>query len=369
MESAMAIPRQKHSMIQSAWHWAADSESWFQEMARRVSNWKGTQLRLSHEELFRSLLLRAAINKSPWLAHPCMSPLVNPKFGNHDAEARMAFWIAINSEVGLDALGSVDFDHPVDIFGQSGSFLASAGTHFFVDIGQSMPKGLAGPIPDPWGTALPERTAIGDLAVTSWWEHQPLTQRQELECNDNIVSLMRANHALRSTLPAAYAWYSGMTQVIVPLSAGGSGQFRSGSVSEIPGLVVVEITASYLLTLEALIHETAHLYFHFKELANPLIGTDGLKLYTSPLRVDPRPIRGIFLAYHALIYMCAFYEDWFAATTDRRCLEALDNLRPLRRDAGTTMASAEASLTDAGIDFLRICDALAGRDDAAIAQI
>jgi len=225
-----------------------------------------------------------------------------------------------------------------------------------------MPDGPPDPIPDPWGNALPDHAAVGDLAATAWWQREPLTESHGKQCRQDILALLKAQRALKSVLPAAHRWLTRMTRVVVPLGAGDPGQFRSGSVAGIPGLVMVEITGSYLLTLEALIHETAHLYFHFCEVSDPLIRADQTQLFTSPLRADPRPLRGIFLAYHALIYMRSFYRDWFAATGDGRCLEALDNLRPLCRDAGATMASAKTGLTYAGRAFLCQCDALADHD-------
>lgn len=343
------------------WRWVPETAPWFDALARRSADWTCAPLDISDEASFRSALADAVERRRAWLIHPCLSPLLDSRFGLHDAQARLAFWIAVHSDRPLGVFGSIRLARDVELFGPGGGFPVAAGEHSFADLAAMMPESPGGPVPDPWGQALPDQAAIGGLAETAWWSRGSHDERAANQCRDDIRALLKTQHALRTVLPDAFGWFSGMTRVVIPLRAGEGEQFRSGSVAGIPGLVVIEITRSHLLTLEALIHETAHLHFHFCELAVPLVRPDHERLYASPLRRDPRPLRGIFLAYHALIYMCALYRDWFAATGDARCVEALANLRPLLRDAGATVAGADAGLTDSGRAFLRRCDKLAER--------
>jgi HEXXH motif-containing protein len=61
--------------------------------------------------------------------------------------------------------------------------------------------------------------------------------------------------------------------------------------------------------LESIVHESAHLHLYMALAQEPLIDPDHDGHYKSPLRPDPRPLRGILLAYHALAYIAALFAD------------------------------------------------------------
>jgi HEXXH motif-containing protein len=217
--------------------------------------------------------------------------------------------------------------------------------------------------PDPWGDSLPDIAMAGDIGHAAWWARLPLSSSDESELAGDIRSLLVTQRLLRSMMPSTSAWLGAVTRVVVPLVRSQGGEFRSGSIAGIPGLVFVEMTRKQLLVLEALVHESAHLHFHIAEFNNDFIAAGHDGLYASPLRPDPRPLRGIFLALHALVYMCAFYKDWQRRTGDACATEARQDLLRHRDAAGAILRSARAHLSPAGDAYLTTCLDMAAADD------
>jgi len=255
------------------------------------------------------------------------------------------------------ALGTIDLAGDAIMFGRGGAFVVERGRHDLAALAREAPVSIYKPVPDPWGHSLPDRDMVGELGDCAWWSAPPSEEAGNAAFQASLAGLVFAQERLRETLPDTAKWLTNMAKVTVPLRKSTGNQFRSGSVAGLPGVVVVEVTDRPLLTMEALVHETAHLYFHFAEMADPFVRPGHDRLYASPLRRDPRPLRGIFLAYHALLYMCALYRALLQATGDQRCYEAFLQLSPLREDAGRTLADARAGLTAAGADLLATCEA------------
>lgn len=346
------------------WSWLPEPHDWFVHLGDCLDRWGVSPARVSADAPFRDALRAAAHERAPWLVHPCLSPLLEPRLRTHDAQVRLLVWTALNSGAPAADFGTISLHADCDLFAPGGSFAVSAGEHRISDLVASAPTDDFSPMPDPWGHTLPAFDAVGDLALTAWWGHVPATAHDHDQFRASVSGLLKAQSALQRVLPAAWHWFSAMTRVTIPLRKSEGGQFRSGTMAGIPGLVLVEITDQYLLTLEALIHETAHLHYHFAEIVTPFVAPHHAQHYASPLRRDPRPLRGIFLAYHALTYMCGLYRDWHIATGDPRCREAFDQLERLRHDAGDTMQSAADGLTEAGRDFLARCSAMAAATPA-----
>lgn len=304
-------------------------------------------------------IIRASDEQATWLLHPCLAPLVdNSSFDAWDAHVRLIAWVAAHSPQSGYNLGTITLPEDAWVWGHEGGLVAPKGKQTLGDIVAQMGIGMEVAVPDPWGDALPDRQVLEDLAANAWWEELPLAPDREMQLIHDLRAMFSAETSLKTVLPETARWMRNVTSVVIPLAQSGKATFRSGSVAGIPGLVAVEITHRELLTLEALIHESAHLYFHLAEASNPFIVEDHSDLYSSPLRTDPRPLRGIFLALHALIYMCGFYRSWHAKTGDERCLEALSHLRPLQDDAAETLHGASSALTAAGIAFLHTCSGL-----------
>jgi HEXXH motif-containing protein len=77
----------------------------------------------------------------------------------------------------------------------------------------------------------------------------------------------------------------------------------------LPGLIVSDPSGGPVLFLETIFHEAAHNYLFMGELIEPLVYQSHTQLYWSPFRNDPRPLTGIFYAYHAIVFICSYYKD------------------------------------------------------------
>lgn len=342
--------------MRACWQWRSDASAWFQRVRAAAEAWVPPRALGLDDASVRGALLHAAEHGERWLVHPVLAGLVDPRFSGRDLDSlRLVAWVAANTRTPLQ--GSVTVAEPTWVWGHEGTAVLEAGRHELSALPEvaGSPQPLA--VPDPWGDSFSHRADLGDLADHAWWNKSDDEVTEGLSAD--LRAVLAAMHALAETLPAASAWVHSVTQVVVPLASPPSPAFRSGTMAELPGVVLVEVTSQYLLTLEALVHESAHLHFHLEEMAAPFFPSEDSRLYSSPLRVDPRPLRGIFLAYHALAHMVAFYEDWFDATGDQRCLEALPELRAGRDDARHTLEEAAGTgLTDAGRRFLATCLAL-----------
>lgn len=134
----------------------------------------------------------------------------------------------------------------------------------------------------------------------------------------------------------------------------------SASYLEAAGVVYLTLHPRELTLVEALVHEFQH------NKLNLLLGLDRVlenqesELYTSPVRPDPRPLRGVLLAVHAFQPLIVLYDrliaaaagDQAAALVTRRdqivstchagCSVLLPNARPT--EAGTPLLEEIAAL-------------------------
>src|SRR5262249_11455340 len=105
------------------------------------------------------------------------------------------------------------------------------------------------------------------------------------------------------------AWASSITRLIVPLRPCADGRVRSSSFREELGIVFLDLSNPIPL-LESLIHESAHQHFYAFEACGALTPTDdGQPTFYSPLKKTNRPLRSVFLAYHALAHIAQLYCD------------------------------------------------------------
>jgi HEXXH motif-containing protein len=133
---------------------------------------------------------------------------------------------------------------------------------------------------------------------------------------------------------------------------------RSSHDPDIPGLIEADISRGPAQTVELIVHETAHHHLRMAQAAGDLVDPAHTGTYRSPLRVEPRPLMGILLAYHALAYICvALATAARAGIVDPEVEEAVvADLGRRRDDAREVLHGAGAHLTDAGVDFVRRTD-------------
>jgi HEXXH motif-containing protein len=156
---------------------------------------------------------------------------------------------------------------------------------------------------------------------------------------------------LERNLPECSAWVGEVTHIAIPFR-GENGLFRSRSHPDIPGVVELDLL-SEMEILEALVHESAHLYLYRAECEAPLIETGYEGLHRSPLRPEPRPLRGIMLAMHALAHIALFYRETEHLDGVSHWSESeLSERLALANEAAQTLADAWSHLTPAGRQFV-----------------
>jgi HEXXH motif-containing protein len=169
-----------------------------------------------------------------------------------------------------------------------------------------------------------------------------------------IVTYCHAIERLRECLPQTLQWISAATSVIVPMRNPGLNVFRSCSQATLPGLVWTDLAGGEAQIMETVVHETAHNHIYTAEAEAPLVDPGHQDRYSSPLRPEPRPLRGIMLACHALAYICAAFVDaQHNGYFERGFPEAVFSDLALRRDhAERTLTENRRHLTEHGNYFL-----------------
>jgi len=191
----------------------------------------------------------------------------------------------------------------------------------------------------------------------TWSAQEPLHEKQQQQLQHEVLFFLRAMHVAKSILSDFEKWAASVTRVVVPFySKGGGGVFHSSSNATIPGLIFCDLFYGEVQILEALAHESSHLHFFLAEAAGPLVDQRHNGLYESPLRADTRPLRGIFLAYHALAHICAFYVDLLNVNVDSTGYseKELKTLRAKLNDAEHILNSNQHLLTDLGVEFFSL---------------
>lgn len=97
-------------------------------------------------------------------------------------------------------------------------------------------------------------------------------------------------------------WVNNITSVIIPLYSPDKG-YVSGSFKNTLSSIGMEFSTSTTYNFKILVHESAHLYFHTAEFFEDLVVPNHTKEYWSPVKLCPRPLRMVLLAYHALVFM------------------------------------------------------------------
>jgi HEXXH motif-containing protein len=301
----------------------------------------------------RSMVGAAAAADAAWMFHPCMSALLR-RDGSLRAGTQALGWICIHTGVGL---GAVELNAPLWLWQQAGGEELAPGRHQLLDLGRRMRAAGAGreTAIDGWfdSAALDDSGPL-ELGIGRLWREGVAQDGAPDDVGNaitaDIVRCLRSLHILRARLPRAADWFGNLIQVIVPLRAGPGTVFNSASYADLPGLVFADMRDESSI-LEALVHETAHHYFRLAEAAAPLIaGEDGAR-YRSPLREDLRPLRGVFLAFHALAYICALFADLRDSEPGLGGDAELGSLRSQCDAARDTLRAAGAKLTPEGREF------------------
>jgi HEXXH motif-containing protein len=199
-------------------------------------------------------------------------------------------------------------------------------------------------------------------SIPAEWRSAPLEHLASDERRTMFADLRAywtANGVLQAYLPDVAAWLGEVMRLCLPIRRRPDAKFKSASRADLPGVVFCDLGVSWSLILEGLVHETSHLRLFLEEHAGPLIPADHHATYRSPLRPEPRPLRGLLLAYHALAHMAALYRDLETAVPTAPISQDANTIRVKLAESRAVILAARGHLTPRGADFVerteRVC--------------
>jgi hypothetical protein len=341
------------------WGWRSDKGPWFAALGVAIEGWAPHPALALDAAAIRCCLAGAAAENRHWLVHPCLNPVTQGGPERRlQRDFQLAAWAACHDE---SVEGTVEVPERLVLWSPAGSYAADPGRYQLPQLagllrGAAWPHAIAldvfcgalgQPVPGSWA-ALPDSSPAGSEEL-----------RRELTRSLQILALARGR------LPACLDWAADAAQVLVPLRSEGAGYFRSGSQPDLPGVIYADLFGGLTQVMEAIVHEAAHLHLFMAEAGGPLVDPAHQGRYRSPLRPEPRPLRGILLAYHAIAYICLFYREAIAAGLgDAGALGAeLATMAAKRRESEAVLVEQRRHLTPAGDRFLDLTLAVAGHGE------
>jgi HEXXH motif-containing protein len=344
------------------WHWLPDPAAWFESLIAPLVAWEPDPGLGLNAYSLRLSVAAAIDHRERWLRHPCLNALtLQNRVKERERAFQLAVWIAANSD---DDLGSVTLHEAMHLWTPAGGAVIQPGTHSLRALGAQVREAHC-PVAIPldawcWSVGYPIRD--------SWAAASGEGPEEDATLAHEIAAYCRAIERIRQCLPDILKWILAATAVIVPMRNPGLDVVRSCSQASLPGLVWTDLVGGCSQILETVVHETAHNHLYTAEAEAPLVNHDHQGRYASPLRPEPRPLRGIMLACHALAYMTAAFVDGRRAGYFDRPFphDAFADL-VLRRDhAERTLIENRRHLTGHGSRFLvRTLEVCAYARDAA----
>jgi len=329
---------------QLPWSWRPSPGGWFDLLAQRAQAWQPhPSLRLDRESII-TRVLAAARGCETWLWHPALRRLLQDVETAMADDLQLAVWVAANSDGNL---GRIAVPSPTVVWTIGGAKQIPAGLHHLGEIAADSASEWfchSEPVLDLWCES------VGAPQEGSWADCPPQQSVEVERLEQEVARYLRAVMFLKRQFQNCHSWISGITQICIPLRGSGK-DFRSGSRPTLPAVVELDLLSEKQI-LEAMVHESAHLYLYLAEAAAPLVDPEHVLLYDSPLRPEPRPLRGILMAYHALAYICAFYRETaqVSLVADWAAIE-LPDLQAQARQAEQTLAGALRHFTVTGKEF------------------
>ena len=340
-------------MTASPWEWRPDAGPWAAALVERADRWEPVEgLKLDVERV-RAAVVDCALASSRWLRHPLVSRLTVSAPDDGYRDVALAAWAAAGT---AEDLGTVDLVAPIVLWTGAGDRVVEAGRHELAELGAL----VAQPPPVPLGLDLWCRST-GVITPGSWAaQPQSTITEREPDIEASIRRYLRIVAVLAARCPDLMSWITTATAVVRPLVPIPD-VARSSHDPDIPGLVEADISRGPAQTIELVVHETAHHHLRIAQAAGDLVDPAHSGTYRSPLRVEPRPLMGILLAYHALAYICvALARAAEAGIIDPAVEQAVvADLGRRRDDARGVLHAASDHLTDVGADFVRRTDGVA----------
>jgi HEXXH motif-containing protein len=116
---------------------------------------------------------------------------------------------------------------------------------------------------------------------------------------------------------------------------------RSASYRESIGAIYITLHPNVMTLAEAIIHEFSHNKLHALFELDAVIENDAAARFSSPVRPDPRPLRGVLLAVHAFLPVARLYEKMTEAghplALGHYFPERFAQIRGLNREGASTV--------------------------------
>ncbi len=333
------------------WSWRPLAHGWFRRL-KVNSSLIGFDPRLGLDgDRLRAALSGAAEEREDWLIHPALSLLTDPLSELPPTLGRqllLAAWTAGNARLDL---GWVQTPCELLFWTPAGPRLLAPGRHDLAELGLELTASSSG-----FPVALDAFAATLDGLVEDCWSSEDDDPAQAEQDRRHICDFLGLTALLARRLPQVADWASRVTQVVIPFRSPAPEGFRSSSAAEFPGLIRMDIGYGALRILECLLHESAHRYFYHCETEQPFVEDLFVdRVFPSPLKPRPRPLRSVMLAYHALAYIVAGFAEVADLGLFGRPGALDEELKALRRatlDAQETCFEAATLLTDNGFAFL-----------------
>lgn len=329
------------------WDWQPSTSAWFNRFARLTDRWEPSADLKVQAHTVRRVILDATDAHEKWLRHPCVSAITFSR-GEHrlQRDFQLVLWAAVHSPT---PLGSVTVPEPLWAWCPGGGFSVPQGTHDLMTLGahaasQDYPGVLA---LDAWARSM------NVSFIQLWRDVESYDTRCQADLQRELKLFLRASAAAERWLAECFRWITAATQVAIPLRQTTGEHSNSSSSPQLPGSVFLTLQ-NELQIIEALVHETAHQHLFLAEAEGPLVDTGHAGSYHSPLRSDPRPLRGVLLAFHALAYIAAYYADALShgLASAARLEQQLQTTRTQLREAEEVILSNRQYLTEIGRPFV-----------------
>jgi hypothetical protein len=318
-------------------------------LKKLIDTWEpDTRLELPAEAL-RQHLKEMANQKKEWAFHPCVSALTRQKNKSFHSDFQLAIWTTLHTKIQSLKINIIE---ELWSWSTTGDKKIYPGVYDLVSLSKTLFNSQVNSdfiTLDIWGHST-------DFHISNSWASKDQVSKEGLiQLGNEIITFFKGMDLLRTLFSECYNWISNVTKVVVPLARYPSNALQSNHNPEVPGMIYLDFFGGEINTIELMIHESAHFYFFLAEMNSRLIQPDHQELYWSPLRREKRPLRGIFLAYHALSYICSFYKDGISKgfISDKRYFRERDKHINQMQICGQTLDRANHALTSEGILFLK----------------
>ncbi|HEY1691417.1 MAG TPA: HEXXH motif-containing putative peptide modification protein [Polyangiaceae bacterium] len=160
-----------------------------------------------------------------------------------------------------------------------------------------------------------------------------------------LASLRAALALLAEHLPDLRAEMDLYVRQVVPVGFF-EDRHLSASYREAIGTLYLSLHPSPLTMVEALVHEFQHNKLNALFESDDVLENADAPLFASPVRPDPRPLRGVLLAVHAFVPVAVLYEK-LAAAGERGVERRFEDVVRINRE-GTEVLLPNARPTEVG---------------------